>query len=112
MAQRLTVNEKLAYIDEVKLNVINAFGGNSEDLDYYLQEVVKKLKHVTKLSEMNSKKNIESTWARGYSWPLLALGNFPYPLSKEVVRIRRLTDASFFFFCRSSGVFTVHGVLI
>lgn len=62
MAQRLTVNEKLAYIDEVKLNVINAFGGNSEDLDYYLQEVVKKLKHVTKLSEMNSKKNIESTF--------------------------------------------------
>ena len=62
MKQSLTVKEKLAFIEEIKGNVRNAFGGSTEELEKALDEVMEKLKNLRKLSEMTSKRNIEKTF--------------------------------------------------
>lgn len=62
MEQKLTITEKIAFIEELKGNVLNAFGDSSDELDNALDEVMEKLKNLTKLSEMTSKTNIEKTF--------------------------------------------------
>ena len=62
MKHSLTIKEKLAFIEEIRGNVLKAFGGSSVELDDALNEVIVNLKNLTKLSEMTSKRNIEKTF--------------------------------------------------
>ena len=62
MKQRLTTREKLVFIEEIKANVLNAFGDTSDELGDAVDEVMEKLKNLSKLSEMTSKTKIEKTF--------------------------------------------------
>lgn len=62
MKQKMTTKEKLACIEEIKKNILNACEDSFDELDKALEDVVGKLLKKGKLSEMTSKKNIEETF--------------------------------------------------
>ena len=62
MKDRLTTREKLAFMEELKANVLNAFGDTSDEFGNVVDEVMEQLKNLTKLSEMTSKRIIEKTF--------------------------------------------------
>lgn len=49
-------------MEELKANVLNAFGDTSDELGHVVDEVMEKLKNLSKLSEMTSKRKIEKTF--------------------------------------------------
>ena len=77
MKQSLTIKEKLAFIEELRGNVLNAFGGSSAELEAALDEVMEKLKNLTKLGEMTSKKTIEKTFVAYLAMSLASKVAYP-----------------------------------
>ncbi len=58
----MTITEKLACIEEVKNNILNAFRDSAEELTGVLEDVERKLVKYDKLVEMTTKKSIEGAF--------------------------------------------------